>query len=733
MSGSAFVAPTTIKTSNYTALAGDLVPVDTTAGAVTVTLPSPATDEAAIAVKLVKGSNNVTVAAGGSDTFNDSGTGTLTISTLNQALVMQYAAPIGVWYVVSGDVAGGGGGSFLPLSGGTMTGWLAPATAALTQSGGSVAVNAALGNVFTLTLTASGWTISNPSNPVNGQHIIFELSQDSTGGRTVNWGTAYSFGVGGPPSLSTTGNALDLLGFVYNSTLSAWVYAGSGAGTYRPFQFPVAAYGAKGDGQVANDLTITSGSATVTSATIYADTNCVGKSIMINGGSGTTAAPLITTIIARGPTANQITLNTNAGATVSASPFAQAFWASDDTSAINAAVTAAGAYATANDYYAEVIFDAKFYGLASGPTQSTSPQFNAQIPLPYPNVNGTTQKLVIKLTGAGSNNHFQYWESTIPNLSGTCLVSMVQPPHTVSGTFGNQSVIGGPSAYGAFTGDFANTKAVIDGICVVSPIITDGYAYDLRYVSSADVYRSSAQVFASVLGNAPALGASLLSNTTFQNANGVALAMPIIGNNADCDVDSFVAEGYTLGAKVSDTFNARRLGLFYCATGLQPNLGDAALSNKAGQMTILDLIIGSANNAISVPTGTGGVLPVYFNLTTETIGTDHLNDPNNQVVGVIHWNDTTATTPTVAGGANVKFVNDRTAIGHVTSPTFTLGTALLNPFWRDTFVVVSGGTVTGISIDGTSTGLTSGTFMWPANKTMTISGSVLPTVTCWTI
>lgn len=113
----------------------------------------------------------------------------------------------------------------LPHAGGDMTGWLAPSVIPLSQSAGTVAVNAALGNVYTLTLTASGWAIANPTSPTDGQVIRFRLTQDSTGGRTVTWGTAYDWGSGNSaPALSTTANKTDVLGFEYNAGTSMWMY-----------------------------------------------------------------------------------------------------------------------------------------------------------------------------------------------------------------------------------------------------------------------------------------------------------------------------------------------------------------------------------------------------------------------------------------------------------------------------------------------------------------------------
>jgi hypothetical protein len=116
----------------------------------------------------------------------------------------------------------------LPKAGGTMTGPLVPAVVALSQSGGAVAVNAALGNVFTLTLTASGWTVGTPTGGADGQVIRIRLAQDSTGGRTVTWGAGYDWGAGNSaPTLTVTASRTDVLAFEYNAALSEWMYLGA--------------------------------------------------------------------------------------------------------------------------------------------------------------------------------------------------------------------------------------------------------------------------------------------------------------------------------------------------------------------------------------------------------------------------------------------------------------------------------------------------------------------------
>jgi hypothetical protein len=119
------------------------------------------------------------------------------------------------------------------LTGGVFSSGVAFAAVTLSQSGGSVAVDASQGNVFTLALTASGWTIANPANALaDGQVIRIRLTQDSAGGRTVSWGSAYNWGTvngvaNSAPTLSTTPSATDMLSFEYVAALSQWCYQGA--------------------------------------------------------------------------------------------------------------------------------------------------------------------------------------------------------------------------------------------------------------------------------------------------------------------------------------------------------------------------------------------------------------------------------------------------------------------------------------------------------------------------
>lgn len=115
------------------------------------------------------------------------------------------------------------------FTGGTLTQYLAPAVVTLTYAT-TVTVNAASGNDFRLTLTASTATIGAPSSPVDGQRIDFQLTQGTGGSFTVAWNAVYDFGTAGAPTLSTAVGKIDLIGFVYNAAATKWLCMGAALG-----------------------------------------------------------------------------------------------------------------------------------------------------------------------------------------------------------------------------------------------------------------------------------------------------------------------------------------------------------------------------------------------------------------------------------------------------------------------------------------------------------------------
>jgi hypothetical protein len=105
-SGAQALTSTSVKTAAYSAASGELVPVDASSGALTITLPLAPADKTRVVVKKIDTSPNaVTVTAAGSDVLNKTG-GTITVAMmlLNQTISLQYSLNNGIWYVISDDL-----------------------------------------------------------------------------------------------------------------------------------------------------------------------------------------------------------------------------------------------------------------------------------------------------------------------------------------------------------------------------------------------------------------------------------------------------------------------------------------------------------------------------------------------------------------------------------------------------------------------------------------------------
>jgi len=104
--GGSTLAHTGVKTAAYTAAAGDIVPVDASGAARTITLPTAPADKSQVVVKKIDTGNNVvTINCGGSDVFNRAGgSASATLYFTGQSMWMQYDAARSVWTVLADDV-----------------------------------------------------------------------------------------------------------------------------------------------------------------------------------------------------------------------------------------------------------------------------------------------------------------------------------------------------------------------------------------------------------------------------------------------------------------------------------------------------------------------------------------------------------------------------------------------------------------------------------------------------
>ena len=126
---------------------------------------------------------------------------------------------------VGATVALAGGAISSPAQAATIEqGALAPAVVSLTDTA-TIAVDASLGNDFRVTLGGNR-TMSTPANAVNGQQIIFQVTQGSGAPFTITWDSGYEFSSELPqPTLSSAAGQTDLLGFIYSAARSSWLLA----------------------------------------------------------------------------------------------------------------------------------------------------------------------------------------------------------------------------------------------------------------------------------------------------------------------------------------------------------------------------------------------------------------------------------------------------------------------------------------------------------------------------
>lgn len=94
----------------------------------------------------------------------------------------------------------------------------------ITLSSSTISTDASLSTHFRVTLDGNcPCTLANPTSPTDGQKVIWELIQDSTGSRTLSLGTNFAFGTDITSiTLTTTGEKRDFLGAFYNSGTGKW-------------------------------------------------------------------------------------------------------------------------------------------------------------------------------------------------------------------------------------------------------------------------------------------------------------------------------------------------------------------------------------------------------------------------------------------------------------------------------------------------------------------------------
>ena len=150
---------------------------------------------------------------GSNSNIKDSGTGLLVLlsnnfrvnNAANSELMINAVEDAGVTLYYNGN-------SKFDTSniGATVTGTLIATTSTAGSQGGSTTLDFAANQNFVLTLT-SNITLANPSTEQVGQSGIICFIQDAGGGNTLSLGTDYETAGGAGITLSTAGNAVDII------------------------------------------------------------------------------------------------------------------------------------------------------------------------------------------------------------------------------------------------------------------------------------------------------------------------------------------------------------------------------------------------------------------------------------------------------------------------------------------------------------------------------------------
>jgi hypothetical protein len=221
ISSTVFAAGLTATVCNYAASTLTISSTPAINGYTPSTIPAVS---GGIASCLALTSNGVSL-----DAIPTSGGGGGGSGTVNSGTVGQIAVYAGSGTAVSGQtVASGvvlkGQGAAVPVASaitdnGSIT---SIAEAALTPpsaltDGATIATNAFLSDAFSVTI-AGNRTLSNPTNLTAGQNIVWAITEDGTGGRTLALGTAFTMLNGGTFAINSAAGAKTILACYADST-----------------------------------------------------------------------------------------------------------------------------------------------------------------------------------------------------------------------------------------------------------------------------------------------------------------------------------------------------------------------------------------------------------------------------------------------------------------------------------------------------------------------------------
>jgi len=477
-----------------------------------------------------------------------------------------------------------------------------------------------------------------------------------------------------------------------------------GSSSLKPWQFAVSAYSAKGNGRLVIDAAMTAAGNTVTCATSapFKSTD-VGKSIMVSTANGAYVHGAGTITGYLSPT--QVTVSFTATNTTGGTPGAIAYYGSDDTAAIQAAISAATAYAQANNGYAQVMFDAVTYIIAGA--FSTAAAGNSQ--LAFPTIAVTAPQITLEFTGSPDSVNLMWFQQNAPMVMGTMLASTrIDGTATGGGSNGPATVLGGPvNGFGGEPGAFSNCHVVMRGIGFLVPYNVISTPVDFYGMVTHDVW-SCRSFAAAVVPTSGAPVPSLSNPNNIVNSVSMGLGCSVAGNQTQCRVSQFSSEGFVYGISPSEWTYGENIHCIYAQVAVGPRAGNGVAMVHAALVN--DVQAENCNTAVA-PNGTGTMRIDILSLQTESIAASALIfDTTSQLQGRLHLRAQGSAGNYTAngwlsggsGGQLLRIINEMTTPGPVSAPhaVAASGSPWFNGYTRDALITMAATTITAMTITG---------------------------------
>jgi hypothetical protein len=557
--------------------------------------------------------------------------------------------------------------------------------------------------------TAANWTTANPVLGAGEPGYETDTGRIKVGDGTTIWNNLKYKTVGNMDNNGSVGQAL-----LKSATGAAWTSLQISSFVNVIVDTPEA-HGAKRDGVILLDVAMTSGSGIVNSPSAHFTPADVGKSwIGTVVGPGGAGKILISTIQSyQSPT--RVTLANAATNTISG---VIAVYGTDDTAAIKAATNNVVALGQANNsYYGEVWFSSGIYVAAGAPDNSQHGY--SQIPIPYQPPDGMKFTLIYK--GTSDNSGLTHWSQPEPQMTGAVIVSAIYPAY--SGTFGIPSCIGGPTGeqgYGlANNGTFSNMLFVVDGLTITLPFDHTQHGINAYAIAECNVPNMASFALGTVNGGY--WWPNFVQTQGFYYSGRVpacGLVMPNVGNNDNCNIGLYSAEGLTGGIALGEHTHADSIRVISSNIAVTFTTGTDGFPNNDHSMDINYLSTEACRIHIHVPAV--GSFPQILNINNwdpeDGFGTTsayHIFDGDPGALrGEINMNTVMCPKPLIIhGGAHITDTSKHTGFLDTPPAVPAASTGYKNEFWRDAFVDVTGGTGVSVTVDGVP---------WSASKTIPV-------------